>query len=99
MPRKNAIGETLVVPKIEIGFGAIIQHIDLAVLKWTHRSRIDIEIGIEFLKNDAQPAQLEQRAESGRRQPFAERTDYSTGDENIFHRGLRFSAGRRLARE
>ena len=40
--------------QIEIGLSAIVQDIDFAVLERAHRSRIDIEIGIEFLENDAQ---------------------------------------------
>jgi hypothetical protein len=43
-------------PKVEIGLRAVVQHINFAVLKRTHRPRVDIEIGIEFLENNAQPA-------------------------------------------
>ena len=56
MPRQHAIGEALVMPKIEIGLRSVVQNIDFAVLKRAHRSRIDVEIRIEFLENDAQPA-------------------------------------------
>ena len=49
--------------EIEIGLGAVIQHINFAVLKRIHRSGIDIEIRVELLENNAQTAQLEQRAE------------------------------------
>jgi len=37
----------LVVPEIEIGLGAVLEHIHFAVLKRAHRARIDIEVGIE----------------------------------------------------
>ena len=57
--RENAISEALVVAEIEIGLRAIVEHINFAVLERVHRSRIDIEIGIELLKDDAQSAQFE----------------------------------------
>ena len=57
--------------KIEIGLRAIVQHVNFAVLKRVHRSRIDIEIRIELLQDNAQTAQLEQRAERSRGQAFA----------------------------
>ena len=69
--RKNAIGEALVVAEIEIGLRAVVQHVDFAVLERVHRSRIDVQIRIELLEDDAQAAQLEKRAERSRRQAFA----------------------------
>ena len=71
VPRENAIGESLVVAEIEIGFRAVVQHVNFAVLERIHRSGIDIEIRIKFLENNAQTARFEQRAERSRGQPFA----------------------------
>ena len=71
--------------EVEIGLGAVVQDINLAVLKRVHRAGIDVQIGIEFLKDDAQAAQLEQGAERGGGQTFAEGTDYAAGDEDVFH--------------
>ena len=68
---ENAIGEALVMAEIEIGLRAVIQDVNLAVLKRIHRSGIDVQIGIEFLENDAQAAQFEQSAEGSGRQAFA----------------------------
>ncbi len=50
-----------------------------------HRARIDVEVGVELLERDFEPAILEQRAERGRRQALAERTHHATGYKNIFH--------------
>ena len=69
--REDAIGEALVVAEIEIGLRAVIQDVNFAVLKRVHRPRIDVEIGIELLEDDAQAAQFEQRAERSRREAFA----------------------------
>ena len=54
--RKNAVGETFVMSKVEVGFGAIVQNINFAMLKRAHRSRIHVEIRIKFLENNAEPA-------------------------------------------
>ena len=63
-----ARGEALVVAEIEIGLRAVLQHIDFAVLIRAHRARIDIEIGIELLQYDFQPAMFQECAEGRRRE-------------------------------
>src|SRR5215469_769970 len=50
VPRENAISESLVVAKIEISLRAVVQHVDLAVLKGIHGSGIDIKIRIKLLE-------------------------------------------------
>ena len=71
MSRENAVGEALVVAKIEIGFRAVVEHINFSVLERVHRPGINIEIGIKFLENDSQTTGFEQRAKRGRGQAFA----------------------------
>ena len=71
VPREDAIGEALVVAEVEIGLGAVVQDVDLAVLERVHRPGIDVQIRIELLQQNAQTAQLEQRAEGSRREAFA----------------------------
>ena len=63
MTGEDAIGEALVMAEIEVGLRSVVQDVDLAVLKWVHRSRIDIEIRIELLENNPQAARLKERAE------------------------------------
>ena len=88
MPRKDAVREPLIMTEIEVGFCAVIQHIDFPVLKRIHRPRIDIEIRIELLEHNPQTTQLKQRAERGCGQTFAQRTHDATGNENVFHETL-----------
>ena len=71
VPGEDAIGETLVMSEVEVGLGTVIQDVNFAVLEWVHRPRIDVEIGIEFLEDDAQSTQLQERPEGGRREAFA----------------------------
>src|SRR5207249_11356977 len=72
--------------EIEIGLGAVVQHVNFTVLERCHQSRIDIEIGIELLQNDPQTARFQQCPEGSSRQAVAYRTDYAASDENVFHR-------------
>jgi len=34
--------------EVEVGFGAVVEHINLAVLKRAHRAGIDVEVGSNF---------------------------------------------------
>ena len=59
MSCQDAVGEALVVAKIEISLSAVVEHINFAMLERVHRSRIDIEIRIELLENDAQTSRFQ----------------------------------------
>src|SRR5438093_1148022 len=72
--------------EIEIGLSAVVQHVNFTVLEGIHCSRIDVEIRIELLQNNAQSARFEQRSKRGGGQTFALRTDHAAGHENVFHR-------------
>ena len=71
MTRENAIREALVMSEIEIGLSAIVQDVNFPVLERIHRPRVDIEIGIELLQNNAQPARFQKSSERSSRQTFA----------------------------
>jgi hypothetical protein len=60
---KRSINESLVVAKVEVRFGTVIGDEHLAVLKRAHGARIDIDVGIEFLDRDREPARFEQHPE------------------------------------
>jgi len=79
------VGEALVMAEVQIGFRAVVQDIDLAMLIRIHGAGIHVEVGIEFLQRDLQAAVFEQRAERGRGQPLAEGTDHAACDKNKFH--------------
>ncbi len=69
--RRDA-GEALVMAEIEIGLGAVVGDIDLAMLIGAHRARIDIDVGIELPQAHAEAARLQQRRERCRRQTFSQ---------------------------
>src|SRR6185312_4014878 len=71
--RERRMRETLVVAEIEIRFGAVIGHENFAMLERAHRARVDVEIRIELLERNRQPAAFQKAADRRRRDAFAER--------------------------
>src|SRR5437870_8988226 len=82
--------EALVVAEIEVRLGAVVSDEHLAMLKWRHRAGIDVDVRIELLESDPEPSGLEQSADGGRSDPFAQSGHNATGDEDVFgaHSGL-----------
>ena len=70
--RKLGVREPLVMTEIQIGFGPVVGHENLAVLKRRHRARIDIDVRIELHHLDSHPARLKQTADACRRQAFTQ---------------------------
>ena len=70
--RDGTPGEPLVMPEVEVGLGAVVGDVDLAVLGRAHRARIDVEIGVELAQPDLEAARLEQRSQRRRRDAFTE---------------------------
>src|SRR4029453_12132401 len=92
LPCENTISEALIVAEIEIGFRAVVQHIDLAVLEGIHRAGIHVQIRIEFLENNAKTTRFEQCSQRSGRQSLAQGTNHTARDENVFHEEiLRFA--------
>ena len=59
------VEEPLVVADVEVGLGAVVGHEDLAVLERVHRPGIDVEIGVQLLHGDPEPAGAEKPPEAG----------------------------------
>ena len=83
------VEESLVVPDVEVGLGAVVGHEDLAVLERVHRSGIDVQVGIELLHHDPEAARREEVAEAGGREPLAQRGNDTTGHEDVLGRVVR----------
>ena len=91
-PCEVGVEEALVVADVEVGLGAVVGDEDLAVLERVHRAGVDVEVRVELLHGDAQPARLEQAAEAGGGQALAERGGDTAGDEEVLGR-LRVAHG------
>ena len=66
VPTHTCTQEALIVAQVQVGLGAVVGDIDLAVLEGTHGARIDVDVGIELDHGDAQAARLQQRRQRGR---------------------------------
>ena len=80
------VEEPLVVADVEVGLGAVVGDEDLAVLERVHRPGVDVEVGVELLHRDPQPARAEQPAEAGGGEPLAEGGGDASGDEDVLGR-------------
>ena len=82
------VDKTLIVPKVQVGFRAVLRDIDLAVLIRAHRARVNIDIRVKLLCGDLEAFCLEQSSERGRRDAFSKPGDNAAGYENIFCHGM-----------
>ena len=73
--RRVGVGEALVVAEVEVGLGAVLGDEDLAVLVGRHRPRVDVDVRVELLQLDREPAGDQQAADRRRRDALAERGD------------------------
>src|SRR5690606_6265303 len=80
--RQADVDEALVVAEVEVGFGAVVGDIHLAVLERAHRARIDVDVGVQLHHRHLEAAGLEDRGERGGRDALAERGHHAAGDEN-----------------
>ncbi len=77
------VDEALVVADVEVGLGSVLGHEDLAVLERAHRPRVDVQVRVELLELDAQPARLEQATERRGDDSLPESRDDATRHEDV----------------
>ena len=75
--------EPFVVPEIQVGLGAVLRHIALAVLVRIQRSGVDVDVGIEFLDGDPQPSGLQELRQRSRNDAFAQGGGHAASNENV----------------
>ncbi len=85
-PPEADVDEAFVVAQVQVGLGAVIQHVDLAVLVGTHRARVHVDVRIQLLHGHLETAFLEQQAGRRGRHALADRTDHAACKEKIFCR-------------
>ena len=84
IPVQILIDESFVMPQIKICFSPVFGHVHLTVLIGAHRSRVHIDIGIQFLGSDLETALLEEPAEGRGGDPFSKPGDHASGHKNVF---------------
>ena len=81
--REVDIDETLIVSEIEIRLRTIVRDEHLAVLVWTHRAGVDVDIWIELLDRDLDAAILQEPPQGSSRDALAEGRNDAARNENI----------------
>ena len=81
---KGNVEITFVVAEIEVGFRAVIGHIDFAVLEGVHGAGVDVDVGVELLNGHGKAAGLQQSAKRSRGQSLTERGKHTAGNKNEF---------------
>jgi len=76
--------ESLVVSQIEIGFGAVIGDINLAVLIGRHRAGINVEVRIAFLEVTVRPRLSRSRPIEAAATPFPREETTPPVTKNVF---------------
>ena len=69
--------------QVQVGLCSILGNEDLAVLEGTHRTGVDIDVGVELLRGDLQPPRLQQPAQRSGRDAFAQSGDDASAHEYI----------------
>jgi hypothetical protein len=92
-PGERAGGEAFIVAEVEVGLGAVVEHVDFAVLVGAHGPRVDVEVRVELLDAHLQSAALEQCAEGGGGEALAQGGDHAAGDEDVLHGKVREGVG------
>ena len=86
--------KALVVAQIEVGLGAVVGDIDLAMLVRAHRPGIDVQVRIEFPQAHPVAVRLQQCAQSGRGEAFAEGRHDAARNEQETRRASDITPGR-----
>ncbi len=82
--RCGHIRKPFVVSQVEIGFGPVFGNKTFTMLVGIERTRVDIDVGIEFLNGDRISAGLQQFTQRCGNDTFAQAGCYSAGNENVF---------------
>ena len=78
------VDEALVVAEVEVGLGAVVGNVNLAVLERAHRARVYVDVGIELLRCNFQAAAFQQTAERCGSNALAQTGDNTAGHKDEF---------------
>ena len=77
------VDEAFVVAEIKVRLGAVLGHVHLAVLQRRKRTRVDVDVGVEFLQSDAEPPLLQEHAERCGGNPLPQRRNHAAGHKDV----------------
>src|SRR5215211_4288658 len=65
------VDESFIVTQVQVRFCTVVEHVHFSMLVWTHRPGIHIDIGIQLLNGNLEPALFEQKSGSRGGHTFA----------------------------
>ena len=83
IPVQILVDKPLVVAQVQVGFRAVLGHIDLAVLVRTHGAGVHVDVRIQLLGRHFQPARFQQPPQRRRRNALAQPGHHAAGHKNI----------------
>src|SRR5690606_22637142 len=92
LARQPGADEALVVPEVEVGLGAVVGDVDLAVLEGAHGAWIHIDVRIQLHQGHLEAARLEDGRKRGGGDALAKRGHHTAGHEDQGRHGGRRSA-------
>ena len=69
--------------EVEIGFRTIVRYIDLAMLERAHRTRVDVDVGVELLRGHLEAAAFQQASQRRGRDALAQTRNNAAGYEDV----------------
>src|SRR5207247_8695093 len=79
----DAVGESLVVPQVEVGLRAVLRDVDLAVLVGAHGAGVHVGVGGALHHGDLEAVALQEAAAGGGGQALAEGRDGRCAHEAV----------------
>ncbi len=77
------VEEPLVVAEVQVGLGAVLGDEHLTVLERAHGAGVHVDVRVELLARDLEPALLEEPADGRCRDALTEPADDAAGDEDV----------------
>ena len=90
VPVQAFINKPLVMSQVQICFRPVVGDKDFTVLNGIHCTRIDIDVGIEFLHSHLIAPRLEKPSQGRGGDPLSQAGYHASGDKNIFYCHKRF---------
>lgn len=76
------IQEPLVIAQIQVRFPSVIEDEDFSMLERTHRTGIDIQVGVDLYRGGTKMEYLHQDTDARGRDPLTDPTDHSSSDDD-----------------
>ena len=81
---RGRVQEALVVPQVQVGLRAVLGHEALAVLVGVQGAGVHVDVRVQLLDGDGEPARLQQLGQAGTDDALAQRGGHASRHEDVF---------------